>query len=116
MGIIKKFSYVLGFGVLGLVFTVASLFFNNVELADRKAAADIGFGWPMVWLHQDQTILDFSYPTTTRFLSPWQYVSGINQVGLVVDVLLWSILVGFLILGLVKLVKPRIEIRHSTDA
>ncbi len=75
----------LAVAAVGITFAIALS--DHVAVLSRSGLGHIQFGLPLVWLRQDQSSLDPSFPMNATLISPWDYPTSVSVVPLVCDVL-----------------------------
>jgi hypothetical protein len=81
---------------LGVV--VSSALSGGVVVDRRADLRRIDFGWPIAWVHQDQTSTDPPLPRALGFSSPWEHPTTVSPLAFVVDVLVVLAAVCLLVL------------------
>lgn len=94
--------------VLTALVTLA-LALTGVRVADRAELADVGFGRPVVWLHQDRSATDPPLPATVRPGLPQEHPTRVSPGALLTDLAL----VGAVPAALVLTVQLRARSRRT---
>ena len=71
---------------------------TSVRVAERAEQANLGFGWPFAWAHQDQSAMDPPLPRTLGLTSPWEHPTSVSVGAFAVSVL--AVLVALLLVRL----------------
>ena len=81
-------------------------------LASRKAdLRSVDFGWPLVWVHQDQSSYDPPFPTHLGLSSPWENPTSVSLGAVLVDVLFVFAAVSAVVLLAAALMFTRVRRR-----
>lgn len=81
-------------------------------LASRKAdLRSVDFGWPLVWVHQDQSSYDPPFPTHLGLSSPWENPTSVSLGAVMVDVLFVFAVVSAVVLLAAALMFTRVRRR-----
>ena len=81
--------------------TLSITLVDHSTVVARSGLVYIGFGVPLVWLKQDQSSLDPSFPMNATFISHWGFPASVSVVPLLLDVLVVYalLLAGLLVFG-----------------
>ena len=86
-------------------------------LASRKAdLRSVDFGWPLVWVHQDQSSYDPPFPTQLSLSSPWENPTSVSLGAVLADVLFVFAVSAVVLLAAVLMitrVRRRVGIRRT---
>lgn len=84
-------------------------------VATRAGMRSVDLGWPLVWVHQDQSSLDPPLPHSMALVSPWEDPASIAWAALVVNVLIvfTVVVVGGLLLRFLVVALTRRLRAHS---
>jgi len=89
---------------------------DHVLVSDRAGLKSVDLGWPLVWIHQDQSSSDPPFPTHVGVLSPWEHPTGLSLDAFLVDALAVFVAVGsgaLLVGALVAALVRRRRVNHS---
>lgn len=90
---------------------------DQVLVSSRADQRSVEFGWPLVWVQQDQSSYDPPFPTHLGLSSPWEHPTSISLGAVLVDVLFVFAVVSAVVLPAaaltVALVRRRVDIRRT---
>ena len=66
---------------------LVTAFTDQVLVSSKADQRSVEFGWPLVWVHQDQSWYDPPFPTHVGLSSPWEHPTSVSVGALLVDVL-----------------------------
>jgi hypothetical protein len=91
---------------------------DQVLVSSRAYLRSVEFGWPLVWVQQDQSLYDPPFPTHVGLSSPWENPTSVSLSALLVDVLFVFAVVSAVVLLAaalrIALVRRRVGIRRTT--
>lgn len=100
--------------LFSLIVVVASALSGEVLVDNRADLHSVDFGWPIAWVHQDQSSLDPPLPFALGFTSPWEHPTTVSPGTFLVDVLVVFAVVGVLVLLTAALVIALVRGLRST--
>ena len=90
---------------------------DRVLVSSKADQRSVEFGWPLVWVQQDQSSYDPSFPTRVVLSSPWENPSSVYVGAVLVDVLfvfaVVSAVVVIAVALMIALVRRRGGIRRT---
>lgn len=60
---------------------------HQVLVSSRADLRSVEFGWPLVWVQQDQSSYDPPFPTQLSLSSPWENPTSVSLGAVLADVL-----------------------------
>lgn len=92
---------------------------DHDPVATRAGLHSVDLGWPLVWLHQDQSFLDPPLPYRMALASPWEHPTQVSGAAFLVNVLTVFTVVlvaGLLLCGLAVALARRSRTHTSAGA
>ena len=84
--------------LFSLVFVVMEALSQPVLVGRRRDLASVGFGRPLVWVHQDLTSTDPPLPGTVGLDSPWEHPVQVHGVAFLLDLMIVFAVVAVVVL------------------
>ncbi|MET0953303.1 MAG: hypothetical protein ABWX57_08435 [Aeromicrobium sp.] len=86
---------------------------DQVLVSSRADLRGVEFGWPLVWVQQDQSSYDPPFPTHLGLSSPWEHPTSVSSGAVLVDVLFVFVVSAVVLLAAaltIALVRRRVGI------
>ena len=61
---------------------------DQVLVSSRAELKTVDLGWPLEWVHQDQSSYDPPFPTHVGLSSPWENPTSVSGTAFLVDALI----------------------------
>ncbi len=84
--------------LFSLVVVVMSAWNGKVTVGGRADLHRVDFGWPVAWVHQDQSSMDPPFPSALSFNSPWEHPTTVSPAAFLGDVLVVFAALGVLVM------------------
>jgi hypothetical protein len=103
--------------VFSLTVVLVSVLSDQVLVSSKADLRRVEFGWPLVWVHQDQSSYDPSFPTHLSLASPWENPTSVSLGAVLTDVLfVFAVASAVVLLAaalMIALVRRRVGIRRT---
>lgn len=103
--------------LFSLTVVLVSALTDQVLVISRADLRSVEFGWPLVWVQQDQSSYDPPFPTHVALSSPWENPTSVSPGAVLVDALFVFAVVSAVVLLavalVIALVRRRVGIRRT---